>query len=239
MRFLTWNMDYWKRNSEQRKLAWNYLSDTLNPDVALIQEIVPPENSYNEMNVLYHEIDGKRKWGSAIFSKYNILKELYLNNGYVGARATVISEIEISDSFTVTFINIYGQLDSYGYATTTMHHLLSDLTTILNQKRKRNIILGGDFNVSEQFDEKYKGQFPSHKLVFDRLEDFGLINCTKHFYKTHIQTHVHNKSDFGWQDDYIFVSKNLIDRITKCEVINDKEILELSDHLPLLIELKE
>lgn len=239
MKILTWNMDYWKRNSEQRKLAWNYLTNVLNPDISLIQEIVPPKNSYNEINVLYHEIDGKRKWGTAIFSKYRIHKELYINNGYVGARGTIIAEIKISDSFSITIVNIYGQIDSNGYATTTMHHLLSDLTTILNHKGKRNIILGGDFNVSEQFDEKYKGQFPSHKLMFDRIENFGLVNCTKQFYGGYIQTHKHSRSDYPWQNDYMFVSENIIERITKCKVMNEREILDLSDHLPLLIELKK
>lgn len=238
MRILTWNMDYWKRKTEQRKLAWEYLTNNLKPDISLIQEIVPPENSYNESNVLYHEIDGKRRWGSAIFSKYQIYKELYTNNGYVGAKGTIIAEIKISDNLSITVINIYGQIDPDGYATTTMHHLLSDLTTILNQK-KRNIILGGDFNVSEQFDEKYKGEFPSHKLVFDRLEDFGLINCTKKFYGRQIQTHIHSKSDYPWQNDYLFVSKSIVDRINKCEIINEEAILELSDHLPVLIELNE
>jgi len=66
MKVLTWNMDYWKRKTDQRKLAWDYLTNNLNPDISLIQEIVPPEKSYDESNVIYHEIDGKRKWGSAI-----------------------------------------------------------------------------------------------------------------------------------------------------------------------------
>ena len=231
-------MDFWKRNSEQRELAWDYLANDLNSDISLIQEIVPPDSSYTNFNVLYHEIDGKRRWGSAIFSKHPIHKELYINNGFEGSRGTIIAEIKISDSFTITVINIYGQIDSHGYATTTMHHILSELTIILNQK-KRNIILGGDFNVSEQFDEKYKGRFPAHKVVFDRLEDFGLINCTKHFFKGHIQTHVNNKSSYPWQNDYLFVSPSIMDRITGCNVLNDKNILEMSDHLPVIIDLKD
>ena len=98
--------------------------------------------------------------------------------------------------------------------------------------------LGGDFNVSEQFDVKYKGQYPAHKIVFDRLEDFGLINCTKKFHGNHVQTHIHSKSDFPWQNDYLFVSKNIIERVTDCDVIKEDRILEMSDHLPVLMELK-
>ena len=238
MKILTWNMDYWKRNLEQRELAWNYLTQTLNPDISLLQEIVPHQDSYEQYNTLYHELEGKRKWGTAILSKSPIYKEHYINNGFVGSRGTIIAEIKLSDSFTLTIINIYGQLDSNGYATTTMHHLLSDLTPFLMQTGKRNIIIGGDLNVSEQIDEKYKGQNPSHKLVFDRLEDFGLINISKKFYGgKHVQTHIHSRSDYPWQNDYLFASENIFEMITNCEVIRNKELIELSDHLPVSIEL--
>ncbi len=232
-------MDFWKRNSKQRRLAWDYLTNDLNPDISLIQEIVPPKSSYDKMNVLYHQIDGKKRWGSAIISKYPIYKELYFYSRFDGSRGSIIAEIKIPDLFTVTVINIYGQIDTYGYATTTMHHILSDLTPILNHKGKRNIILGGDFNVSEQFDKKYKGQFPSHKIVFDRLENFGLVNCTKHFYKEHIQTHFHNKSEYPWQNDYLFVSKNIMDKVLDCKVMQSNNLLELSDHSPVIIDLKK
>jgi exonuclease III len=236
MKIVTWNMDYWKRNSEQRELAWNFLLDTINPDIALIQEIVPPEISYKSHNVLYHEIDGKRKWGTLIISKYPIHREIYSNKCYPGANALIVAEIKVTDKFLLTAVNVYGQLDADGYATTTMHHILSDLTTILYNKGSRNIIFGGDFNVSEQFNEKY--DCPSHKLVFDRIEDFGLINCTKKFYNKHIQTHVHSKSEFEWQNDYIFVSNNIIEQVTNCTVLNEKNILQLSDHYPVVIEFK-
>lgn len=29
---VTWNMDYWKRNKEQRQDAWDYLTDEIRPD---------------------------------------------------------------------------------------------------------------------------------------------------------------------------------------------------------------
>lgn len=230
-------MDFWKRDTVQRENAWKYLIGTIDPEIALIQEIVPPETSYNSYHTLYHEIDGKRKWGTAVISKHSILKELYFNNCYPGSSGLIVCEIKASDDL-LTVINIYGQLDASGYASTTMHHLLSDLTQILNKKNKRKIILGGDFNVSEQFDEVYKGEFPSHKFVFDRLENFGLVNCTKKHYNGHIQTHIHSRSKFDWQNDYLFVSENIFNEVKSCEVINREELLDFSDHLPVTIELK-
>lgn len=236
MKIITWNLDYWKRTPEQRTNAWNYLFNNLNPDIALMQEIKPPEMQMDNRSFLYHEIDGKRKWGTALYSKYPIQKEIYSNKSYPGASGLITAEININDSITVTVINIYGQLDCNNYATTTMHHILSDLTPILDHKGKRNIILGGDFNVSKQFDEKYNG--PSHRIVFERIEDFGLINCTLKFYSKHVQTHVNNKSKYEWQDDYFFVSNNIENKISNCEVIASEPMLEFSDHYPVMIEFK-
>lgn len=62
MKIITWNMDHWKRTTEQRELAWKYLIDTIDPDIALLQEVVPPDSLYNDRHVIYHEIDAKRGW---------------------------------------------------------------------------------------------------------------------------------------------------------------------------------
>jgi len=236
MKIATWNLDYWKRTPEQRQKGWAYLLDSINPDIALIQEIKPPQTDLSNDRFLYHEIDGKRKWGNALYSRFPIIREIYTSKSYPGASGLITAEINVTNTLTLTVINLYGLLDSEGYATTTMHHLLSDLTSILDHKGTRKIVLGGDFNVSKQFDKKYK--WPAHKLVFDRIEDFGLINCTQKFFSDHVQTHVHNKSKFPWQDDYLFISENIEDTLLACEVINTESIREFSDHLPVLIELK-
>lgn len=97
--------------------------------------------------------------------------------------------------------------------------------------------MGGDLNVSVQFDEQYKNQYPSNELVFKRLEDFGLENCTKKFYQKHVQTHVHNRSDYEWQDDYLFVSKNITEKVVNCQVISNPDILNYNDHFPVSIEI--
>lgn len=229
-------MDYWKRSSEQREKAWNYLWDEIDPDIALLQEFVPPEEIFDTHKTLYHEFGGRRNWGNVVISKHSIRKELHFSRSCLGSNGVIVAEIAIPDFANVSVINVYGLIDPNGYATTTMHHILSDLTPILHKKKKQNIILAGDFNVSAQWDEKYRNKDPSHKLVFDRLEDFGLVDCTKHFFNSHVQTHAHSKSTFEWQNDYIFVNKGLIDQIKKCEVFNTSELNEFSDHYPVCIE---
>jgi hypothetical protein len=45
------------------------------------------------------------------------------------------------------FVSVYGVLDA-GYAITTMHRILSDLTPLLDSPLGRQVILGGDLNAS-------------------------------------------------------------------------------------------
>ena len=41
MRVVTWNMNHWQRGGKATE-AWTYLDEHLRPDVALLQETVPP-----------------------------------------------------------------------------------------------------------------------------------------------------------------------------------------------------
>jgi exonuclease III len=231
-------MNYWSRDKQQRKTAWSYLFNELDPDIALLQEVKIQPLHLDNYNLIYHKLDGKRDWGSAIVAKNSKLFEHHIQNYYPGSRGLIVAEAQVSKDISVTVINIYGLIDPDGYATTTLHHMLSDLTPILHKERKKKfIVLGGDLNISKQWDERYKNKDPLHRIVFDRLEDFGLVNCTELFYGGHIKTYSHNRGDFPWQDDYFFVSSNLKERIKSCEVINFDKINELSDHFPIVLEL--
>jgi hypothetical protein len=66
--------------------------------------------------------------------------------------------------------------------------MLSDLTLLLDGKMgsERKIILAGDFNASTQWDEQQSGH--SHKLLFERLENFGMVDVVKSKYGKPIQT---------------------------------------------------
>lgn len=101
----------------------------MKPDIAILQEEVPPENLYKNFNILYHEIGGRRKWGNAIITNHKILKEIYQQNSYEGSTGLVIAEIQITDNFILTVIDVYGLIDSDGYATTTVHHIFIRFNT--------------------------------------------------------------------------------------------------------------
>lgn len=122
------------------------------------------------------------------------------------------------------------------YAIPNLHRIFSDLTGLLEGRSTRNrIIIGGDFNASLQIDQRQVGN--SHKVFFDRLREFQLVNCFDNHYKDFIQTHRHGRSDICWQNDYFFISKKLATSLEKCVVISNETVHKLSDHNPVIIEL--
>ena len=115
--------------------------------------------------------------------------------------------------------------------------MLSDLTPLFNgelQERGRpRVILGGDLNASIQFDPKQRNN--SHRIFFQRLEDFGLADCQGAFTNERPRTLRHGKSDFPWVNDYIFASEYLAKKVISRHVIENPELLSLSDHNPLVV----
>ena len=226
-------MDNWNRTTEQRKRGWRYLLENVAVDVMLLQECVPPDDIDDRYNVLFRGIGDKRPWGSAIVTKDFPLKEIEFKNSYPGA--VVAAEVTLPDGQPLTVISLYGLFDEKNYVTAAMHRVLSDLTPLLHKDwNKRLLAVGGDYNLTTQWDERFKNRDPAHRIFFERLENFRLVNCTYKFFGQHVQTNRHSRSDFPWQNDYIHVSKRLAARLVSCEVRDDELVRELSDYNPVV-----
>jgi endonuclease/exonuclease/phosphatase family metal-dependent hydrolase len=244
MHLLSWNTNHWQRRHYHADL-WDYL-DELNPDIALLQEAYPPlVNSEdvvvkkagvklsNSGNYVWHEIGGNRKWGSGVFTRDMPVRFYELKTQYRGA--LTVAEVSAGDTI-ITAISMYGLMEE-GFSITTLHRMFSDLTFLLEGKRglNRYIVLAGDFNASPQFDAKQPGF--SHKILFDRIENFGLVDLFPYMPENPLQTWRSDKTDIPWQLDHCFVSKNLFNKVEKAEVLYNETIEKLSDHNPLSIKL--
>jgi len=199
--------------------------------VVLLQESKPPNNPYYLKHRVWTEIGGTRNWGSGIWSRFPI-SELNFENGYTGH--VIAGEISLPNQM-LTVVSIHSPLE-HGYSIIPLHRIFSDLTRILDGKRgKRSIVLGGDFNAGVQWDEKQNGV--SHRILFERVESFGLVDCTKKVYNEPVQTYRHNRGNTPWQLDYFFLSNDLEVRFHDCRVLDDDTIRGCSDHNPVLIDL--
>lgn len=254
---MTWNI------SHRRNVAiWEYL-DGLQPDVALVQEAVPPPGLDR---VIYRQggIGRNRPWGSAIVSYGPAMTEVTsakshwnkqeasILNTFPGS--VVAATVEVAGGITVTMINVYAVIDN-GYAVTTLHRILSDLVPLFDDRRyNRHVILAGDLNAGSQGPPEDPDVKRSAYAVARIRNDFDLVDCvdlklgpTRHLPNCpcgapecrHYRTQRHRgDSPVPWQNDYVFATPNLTDRLTSCQPLNgdDDPAWRLSDHCPIIAE---
>lgn len=237
IRVATWNMAYWQHR-EMLNDAWNCYLHTAQADFYLFQEGRPYPVA-QQRHLIWSEIGGKRDWGSGIYSPIHEIKEEDIGGSFKGV--VTIGET-VLEKLPLTLISLYGKMESdgpaKGYSIPNLHRIFSDLTGLLNghMDGKRNIILGGDFNASTQFDKAQNNR--SHELLFARVEDFGLQNAyTLAGNKNHVQTLRRPDSTEPWQDDYLFVSKLFAKGFKSCEVIDTPDVRQFSDHNIVLVEV--
>lgn len=237
-------MGHWQHKTHSAE-AWAYLDDHLGAQIAMLQECVPPIGQplflgravnddtglRNSGTYAWDEIGGKRDWGTGVFTAGFPLRKLDLTLSHPGTSVGV--EVVLPNQELVTAISIYGLMIKT-HSITTLHRVFSDLTLVL-EDRKRKIILGGDLNASLQWDEQQRGR--SHEILFDRIKNFGLHDCLSKFQPYPQQTWRKNGVMTPWQLDYLFMSESLVERVKQCDVRREPALKELSDHNPILATL--
>jgi exonuclease III len=165
---------------------------------------------------------------------------------------------EVVGANPLLVISAYGVIDR-GYADTTVHRILSDLTPVLDERRGRGVVFAGDLNITTQWSSKHRSFCRGRhddilrrdSNLFDRFSALGLHNvvtraiptplegcdCTLGDACRHVQTQRHERSAFPWQNDYMFVTKDLLERRPTLEVLDEKEAWRLSGHCPIVIEV--
>lgn len=230
----TWNMGHWQYKGVAQE-AWDYLLNAINPDIALVQEARLPDELTSDYSNVWREIGGDRNWGSGILARGLPIVEVAFENTYPGA--LIVADVTLQNGLALTVSSMYGLIDEWTYAITTLHRMLSDLTPLLVGKMgKRTFVFGGDLNASVQIDEQQRGR--SHHIFFERFEDFGLTNCHFMFHDDHLQTLRHARSKSPWHNDYFLVSDEITDNVAGYEIIDDEGIYHLSDHNPVVIGLE-
>jgi endonuclease/exonuclease/phosphatase family metal-dependent hydrolase len=234
LKVATWNMAHWTHAPDSRR-AWEFLDREVSADILLVQEALPPADRRNERCV-WRAIGGSRRWGSGVLTNQLPLTEVPLErNDYPGC--LTVAEVALPDGSSLVAVSIYGILDNQGYSITTLHRMLSDLTHLLEGKLRSGgrpaVILAGDLNASSQFDDNYGSK--SHRIFFERLKAFGLIDCQGPFTNDRPRTLRHNRSEFPWVNDYVFASEKLARKVTEHVVIEKPETVSLSDHNPVVV----
>jgi hypothetical protein len=156
-----------------RKGAWDYLLEVVNPDYALLQEAQVIETTPGNArwiavgtNSMKYGSAGKYRWGSAVWSRDHVLEEVPLES-----HAGWVQAARIHTPESLLLISVHVELDRQGRSIPMLHKILSNLTPVL--EGASNVILGGDLNADPAFDEQYGTR--RHALAFERIEDLGLL----------------------------------------------------------------
>jgi len=252
-RLVSWNMSHWQKTHEQRLQAWNHLR-SLKPDFALLQEAVPQDDLPASRCVFRPGgIGSSRPWGSLVVSftedidaiqrvRASGRAEFDPHQTYPGALAIAKTKSGL------TLISLYAVME-HGYAITTLHRQLSDLTPLLDSPQGKHAILAGDLNISTQFREPHRTR---HANALDRIGSLGMVDALRMNRPPrdpptrcpcvdrpclHVQTQRHPKSATPWQNDYVFVSAALAPNVRACHPIDAGYPWSLSDHCPVVVEL--
>lgn len=199
--------------------------------------------------------------GTAIFSKIeplsisydiptSIAKKYDLADSYgdPNAEGRVVA-LEYKDFFVC---NVYTPNSKDDLSRIPLRHNAWDpafLEYIKQLEKKKPVILCGDLNVAHSEDDLArpkenvgkKGFTAEERQGIDNMITKGLVDTFRLFTKGngHYTWWSHfaaaRDRNIGWRIDYFFVSKILVPKITKAEILAD---VMGSDHCPVLIEIK-
>lgn len=214
----------WNVRRKKTSAVWNQLNP--NPDVFLLQETSISEDEIPNKKVHGKNIGGTRKWGSAIVTRKHKLTPIELKtNSHPGALAT--ASLTMPNKPPIQLISMYGLMID-GYSITTLHRMLSDLTSFIDNYARKYIILAGDLNADLYLDGRLKNS--SNKLLFERIQNFGFVDCLAHFHPYPIQTWRRPNDKTPWQLDYFYANKPLFTKLKSCHLVEN----HMSDHNPII-----
>lgn len=149
------------------------------------------------------------------------------------------------------------------YSASTSHRIVSDLSPLLagggKSPHKIPVVLAGDFNATTQIaaEKFWECELEETRVLFDRLRALSLHDLISHTKDTrarladcscrtpdscsHVRTyrHANRKESRPTQLDYVFASEQLLPQVTSCKVWDEDEAWALSDHCPVVIELRD
>lgn len=185
------------------------------------------------------EMVGKNGWGSAIFSKTGVVEKIAVpgfDGWVVGAKITHADwQKDIIDDILVFSLHAPSVNERYSKQ---VNKILDQIVSIA---RGRDVILGGDFNltVSHRLDAE-RSTTNQDLLIQKRLiDELGLINCWHEANPV-----VPLAQTLRWSKDKIipyhcdglFVPESWTQRLLSCQVLSSEKWNRLSDHNPVLAE---
>ena len=236
MKIVSWNIN---RASYVRKNFWKYF-EKLNFDIGMFQEVyMIPYKIRKRYEVVRGEMN-------VILIKNNINAEIKRTNvldthskNEVIADFCTSCEIELFGK-TITLISIYNYI---GPNKRDFSEFLQVLWKYISINRNKIIIIGGDFNMDEEFQGQLRGWGQLMKNLKEELSTFGYKDVLSDGLNSKPYTFITPANKRPYQLDYLFIPRNI--KLVNAKVGNEDEIFNtkprLSDHLPIIatVEIRE
>lgn len=251
------------RRASKKSVAWEIVNE-LNPDIALLQEVISIPNKIKEnfqysLNKSIGKTSKYQKFGTAVLVNGEIINNFSLTSKYDWVNLELAKFSGNLSCFTVlpnncphiNVISVY----SPAWEINTSDYPNDDVQKVrLKQNNKiwlteilwsglqnenlidQNWLIGGDFNCSETFDYTFSS---GNKEILDRMDDLGLKECLREYNKQLVPTFKNPKGgEVIHQIDHLFSSPYLFSKLVDCSVDDKYQIFEksISDHLPIIAD---
>jgi len=224
MRIITWNLGYWLFR-KHHKDAWTYLRNELRPDIALLQEVHLPSLEKDE-NIIFEEIH--QGWGTAVYSKGLSLERISMK-GYT--KRVAAAKVPFPGNQVLHIASVHAPI----IKGRVFPHLDNIFNEIEDKFSKSTFVIGGDLNSARLAEEIWPGN--GHGPFFKRIDQGRFFDCCRKFHQEEIQTFFHKGQIHPVQDDHLFVSTDLAEKVMSCDVVNNRITRKVSDHIPLIAEI--
>jgi endonuclease/exonuclease/phosphatase family metal-dependent hydrolase len=163
VKLATWNLGFWQFRRTHDD-AWAYLREEICPDIALLQEVKPPELQSDEA-LVFRPVH--REWGTAVYACGLTLQELIIPR-YPGRVAAAITHIHGRE---IALASVHAPIIG-GRVFPHLNFIFDELETAL---KNRATIIGGDLNSARLCEEVWPGY--GHGPFFERIDRGPFVDC--------------------------------------------------------------
>jgi exonuclease III len=265
MRVVSWNIR--RAATEPKQRAWTYLAD-LEPDVVLLQEVGDiPASFLDQHSVLHRLAIGKtgrpQRFGSALLVRHGPLTEVALMapltwvndelnrlGGFVvagqanvlGTEAVVVSVHSPAwylDRPRLSLVDVGDVRLTQNSDVWVADLVLAAIRPLVAESRQ--VLVGGDFNLSKTFDAWRRGGRGNQEYL-DRMAALSVVECLAGFRGRLTPTFRNPKGGrVVHQIDHLFASTKFAEQLRSCDVPPAENIFQQgqSDHLPIIADFND
>lgn len=233
MRIVSWNMGcappMAKKFRQRHADAWDFLLRELRPDIALVQEALFSASPAPSVGQLFWSKDRGLDSGTAVFVRSDAslgLAEVEM----VSAGSYVAGvELPLGDA-SMLFASAHVGPKNY------RKHLRTLAGTMHAIAAGRRFVFGGDLNAARNIDVVYGGRW--YQRYFSDLEQRGFHDCHWALHGREIQSFWGRQARHEYQCDHLFTDTETARLVQSCAIVSSPTIHDLSDHAPMVLELR-